>query len=385
MKFALFLKEFYYSTMFVLSVIRAVLVLLIIFLVWPLLLGCALGLKRNLDRFIIGFCATQALFFLVYTPAILFGWSSMALTIIAALVISIVGIVGSWLRLCKAGDRKAFVAITKPDFSMLKNPYFDIALIIIIYQLVRYVVKQPYIYGDDVTYITMITDFVDTNAIYTKSWAGQLIPTPLSEISFKYVFTSYYPFLGMISILSGLHPLILCKTIIPIIYVPIHYLIIWRIGRFLFGSEEDAKKSNAKQSVFMFFYLLLIEFGQISYYTLSRRLMIWVWNSKSDCFCLLLVPLFFYTYLFLTENEETEKLMGKTKLVYRQFIIAIIALACNSATLMGLILSAIVMGIWFIIAAFRLKKPSVLLSSIWTLTPHLITVLLILMFTGWTF
>ena len=371
--------------MIVLSVIRAVLMLLLVFVVWPLMLGAGLGLKRNIDRYIIGFCATQALFFLIYIPAILMSWSSMTLTIVGAVVITLVGAIGAGLRLYKSKDKKDFMAITKPDFAFFKNPYFDIALIICIYQVIRYIVKQPYIYGDDVTYITMITDFVDTNAIYTKTWAGQIDPTPLSEISFKYVFTSYYPFMGMISILTGLHPLILCKTVIPIFYVPIHYLIIWRIGKYLFGGKEDEKDCRRKLSVFMFFYVLLIEFGQISYYTMSRRLMIWVWNSKSDCFCLLLVPLFFYTYLLLTENEETELILGKTKLFYRQLLIAIIALACNSSTLMGLIMSAIVMGIWFIIAAFRLKKPSLFFTSLWTLIPHVITAILILNFTGWTF
>ena len=368
--------------MVVLSVIRAVFALLIIFVVWPLLLGAALGLKRNIDRYIIGFCSVQALFFLVYIPAILMSWSSMTLTIVGAIVISLAGIIGAGLRLYKSKDKKEYIALTKPDFSFFKNPYFDIALAIVIYQVVRYVVKQPYIYGDDVTYITMITDFVDTNAIYTKTWTGQIDPTPLSEISFKYVFTSYYPFMGMISILTGLHPLILCKTVIPIFYVPIHYLIVWRIGKYLFGGKEDEKDRNSKQSVFMFFYVLLIEFGQISYYTMSRRLMIWIWNSKSDCFCLLLVPLFFYTYLLLTEQEETEKILGKTKLFYRQFLIMMIAVACNSSTLMGLIMSAIVMGIWFIIAAFRLKKPSIFFTSLWTLIPHIITALLLLSFMG---
>ena len=369
--------------MVVISTIRAVLVLLIVFGVWPLMLGAGLGLKRNIDRFIIGFCAEQALFFLVYIPAILLSWSSMALTITAAIIITLAGVIGAGLRLYKSKDKKEYIALTKPDISFFKNPYFDIALAIVIYQVVRYVVKQPYIYGDDTTYITMITQFVDTNAIYTKTWAGQIDPTPLSEISFKYIFTSYYPYMGMISILSGLHPLILCKTVIPIFYVPIHYLIIWRIGKYLFGDKEGEKGRNSKQSVFMFFYVLLIEYGQISYYTMSRRLMIWVWNSKSDCFCLLLVPLFFYTYLLLTEQEETEKILGKTKLFYRQLLIMIIAVACNSATLMGLIMSAIVMGLWFIITAFRQKRPSIFFTSLWTLVPHLITALFLLMFMGW--
>ncbi len=367
-----------------LEILKAIPGLILVFGIWPMLLGAALGLKKNMDRYIIGFTAVQALFFLVYIPAILMGWSSRSLTVVAAIVISLAGFAGSSLRYCKAKDKKALVALKKPDLGYFKNPYFDIALVIVIYQVIRYIVKQPHIYGDDVSYITMITDFVDTNAIYVKTWAGQVDPTPLSEINFKYAFTSYYPFMGMISLLTGLHPLILCKTVIPVFYVPIHYLIIFRIGKHLFGGEKDVKTQISKQSVFMFFYVLLIEFGQISYYTISRRLMIWVWNSKSDCFCLLLIPLFFYCYLLLTEQEETEKILGKTKLIYRQMLITIIAVACNSSTLMGLIMSAIVMGIWYVIAAVRLKSPKVFFTSLWTFIPHIVTAILIVGFTGWT-
>lgn len=362
------------------GILKAIPALALVFVIWPLLLGSALGFKKNLDRYIIGFCSVQALFFLIYIPAILLGWSSLALTIVAAVVISLTGIAGAGIRLYRYNDKKEFIALTKPDLSFFKNPYFDIALVVIIYQVVRYIIKQPYIYGDDVTYITMITDFVDTNAIYTKTWAGQIDPIPLTEVSFKYVFTSYYPFLGSISILTGLHPLILCKTVIPVFYVPIHYLIIWRIGEYVFSDTEAEKKRREKQTVYMFFYALLMEFGQISYYTLSRRLTIWIWNSKSDCFCLLLIPLFFYIYLLIAESVEAEKLLINTKLAYKQLIIVIIAIACNSATLMGLVMSAIIMGVWFVIIAFRLKKPSVFLLSLWTFIPHILTVTLIYLF-----
>ncbi len=370
--------------MIVLSVIRAVLMLLLVFVVWPLMLGAGLGLKRNIDRYIIGFCATQALFFLIYIPAILMSWSSMTLTIVGTVVITLVGVIGAGFRLYKSKDKKEFMALTKPDLSFLKNPFFDLAIVIVVYQIVRYVLKQPPVHGEDVTYINMITDFVDTNAIYTKTWAGQMDPTPLSEISFKYVFTSYYPFMGMISILTGLHPLILCKTVIPIFYVPIHYMMVWRVMQYIFGSKEDEISGSKKISICLFFYALLIEFIQYSDNTVSRHLLISVWNSESNCCCLLLVPLFFYTFLFLMEDAESEKALGKAKLFYRQLLIMIIAVACISATVMGIIMSAIVMGLWFIIAAFRLKRINVFATSIWTIIPHIITALFILLFTGWT-
>ena len=359
-----------------LMIIRGLPGLALVFLIWPMLLGTALGMKKNLDRYLIGFSAVQALFFIVYIPAITLSWSSRTLAYTAAAVITLAGAAGSVIRYLKAKNKREFCALTNPEIRFLKNPFFLISLAIIIFEMVIYAVREPYIYGDDVVYIKMVTDIVDTDAIYTKLWSGQIDPYPLSVIEFKYVFTSYYPFLGMISLLTGLHPLILCKTVLPLIYVPVSYLIVWRVGQYLF-EKEDGTARIRKQSLFMFFYAILIEFGQISYFTLSRRVAIWIYNSKSDCFVLLIPILFFYTYLLLLEKQED-------KLIYRQIIIAVLALACNSSSAMGIIMSAVVIGLWILISAVRLKKPSVFFTSLWTLIPHVVTAALIVVFTGFS-
>ncbi len=370
------------TTEIVLMLLESIPALMLVFVLWPLGLGAALGLKKNIDRYIIGFAVVQAVFFLCYIPAILNEWSSRTLTAVGAITISVLAIAGSAIRFAKASDKKEFLSIIKPNLQYLKNPFFLGALAIILYELYIYVFKEPWIYGDDVSYIRDITRIVDTNSIYTKYWVGQIDPIPLEEVSFKALFTSYYPFLAMISMLTGLHPLILCKTVIPVFYLPIHYLITWRIGMFLFGDEKDGAKLIEKKSMFMFFYAILIEFGHISYYTMSRRVTIWIYNSKSDCFTILLPALFIYTFIFLTEKAETDNILTDTGLIYRQFLIFIMALASISATTMGLIMSPIVMGIWFIIAAFRMKKPSLFFSSLWTFIPHVVMILLLCGFLG---
>ncbi|MBR3533998.1 MAG: hypothetical protein IKN80_08990 [Clostridiales bacterium] len=369
---------------FILLMIKSAPALILMFIIWPMTLGAALGVKKNLDRYLIGFAAVQALFFLVYIPAILFSWTSRTLSYSAAVLITAAGIAGTVIRYMKADSKSAFIAWHRPDFRYLKNPCFLIAVAVILYEVWINVTREPYIYGDDVSFISIITRFVDTNTIYTKTWSGQTDPIPFADLNFKRVFTSYYPLLGMESILSGLHPLILCKTVIPVFYIPVHYLTVWRIGEYLFGREKDGKAKIGKQSMFMFFYAILIEFGHISYYTMSRRVTIWIYNNKSDCFTILLPVLFFYTCIFLIEKDINAETLTLTKLWYRQFLIMIIALANNSATLMGLLFTAIVMVIWYIIAAIKLKKPLVFFSSLWTLIPHLIEAVLLIRFVGFS-
>ncbi len=359
-------------------IFRALPAIILVFLIWPLTLGATLGIKKNLDRYIIGFATVQALFFIVYIPAICFAWSSRALTYTAAIIITLFGVGGTLFRYHHTRSRKEFLALTKPNLAYLKNPFLLVAIGIVLYEMWIYAAKEPWIYGDDVAYLKTITRIVDTNSIYTKSWVGQFEPAPLNTISFKAVFTSYYPFLGMISILSGLHPLILCKTVIPLIYLPTHYLVVWRICMFLFGDEENSLGTIEKRSLFMFFYAILIEFGHISYYTLSRRVTIWIYNSKSDCFCLLLIPLFFYTYLLLL--EKTDRLIVSNRLWYRFLVVLIIAIACNSSSLMGVIMSPLVMGIWYVIASVKKKNIRIVLYGLVTFIPHIITAILIVSF-----
>ena len=50
----------------ILPLIKSIPALLLIFLIWPMTLGAGLGLKKNIDRYLIGFAAVQALFFIVY-------------------------------------------------------------------------------------------------------------------------------------------------------------------------------------------------------------------------------------------------------------------------------------------------------------------------------
>lgn len=53
--------------------IKALPALILIFFIWSLTLGAGLGLKRNIDRYIIGFAAVHAHFFLAYTRHCILG------------------------------------------------------------------------------------------------------------------------------------------------------------------------------------------------------------------------------------------------------------------------------------------------------------------------
>ncbi len=105
----------------ILMFIKSIPALLLVFLIWPLGLGAGLGIKKNIDRYIIGFAAVQAVFFLCYIPAILNAWSSRTLTAVGAITISALAIGGAAIRFVKASEKKDFLALRKPDLSTSRN------------------------------------------------------------------------------------------------------------------------------------------------------------------------------------------------------------------------------------------------------------------------
>ena len=122
---------------FILLMIKSTPALILMFFIWPMTLGAALGVKKNLDRYLIGLAAVQALFFLVYIPAILFSWTFRTLSYSAAVLITAAGITSTAIRYMKADSKSAFIAWHKPDFRCLKNPCFLIAVAVIYFLMAR--------------------------------------------------------------------------------------------------------------------------------------------------------------------------------------------------------------------------------------------------------
>lgn len=358
------------------TIIRGALVCLYFFLILPLLYGYGLGAKKRLDQLLIGFCAVQA----VYYPAgLLLIFLKVSARWMTGMEMALLTGLALLLAICRRQRREQNnrkVAGNPKEGTFFLRTYgiwILPALLLIGLQIYRSVVLEPYIYGDDTTYIRMITNIVETDSVYLKTWTGQLTPDVLSSISYKYLYTTYYPFLASISLLSGIHPLILCKSILPCIYLPFHYLVVWRISGYLFSGAENGKK----RGLFLFFYTVFIEWGLISYNTISRRMMMWIWNSKSLLFGILLPLLFFYSYLFMEDFEKPKEERGSL------WILLICSLSSISASLMGVLFVPVILGIFILRTGFierNLRKTAFLLLGI--LPPALIALRIVFLLKG---
>lgn len=289
---------------------------ILIMLAIPMLIGKLVIKNENiLEQYLMGFAVCMAIFEVICIPMNLLEIDFLYLCIVYGILIGLLCII-SILKSNKKNNN--IVSKNKVDI------IFALAVGIIIYQIIRVVICTPAIYGDDIAYITMVNDIKSTNIIHGLDYFnGRNID--VIDVSHKYLFTTYYQLLAVLSKITALHPLILCKTILPIFYMVMSYMVVWLVSGLLF------EKKNSRE-IFLFLYAVLIEVGNYSYYTISRRTLVWSWNSKSVLFTILLPFLFYYA------NKVSGNIKSKDMLE-----LAVLVTACCATTLMGAGLSPIML------------------------------------------
>ncbi len=225
----------------------------------------------------------------------------------------------------------------------------------------------PYIYGDDKTYLTMVNDIAASDTLYMIDTAtGE----PITWVSAKYALSSYWTFLAWLVKITGIHTLILCKTILAFFIAPISYAVQGLLFSFLFRSNER------KMLAAMFFLNLLQLFGCFSIYSVSYRLYTWIWQSKAFL-AIIVIPFLFYYCNLIFEK----KCAPREYLCLSVFITA----AC-STTLTGAGLAVLMVMLLSVIYAFLCKRPLIVIGAGLAGIPAAVYMLLYLrydMFVSW--
>lgn len=319
----------------------------------PYIIGCTIDKNSSFfESYLIGFSVEMGIFLVLCIPMNLLqiDFDKLCLSYSIILVWLVVGaliIKKSW-RTEKSSKKFTFI--------------LGLAIGMILYQIIRTLLFMPYIDGDDCAYISMVNDIKSTNVIHGLDYLTG-ISIPVVNVALKYRLTAYYPFLAYISKISGLHPLILCKTILPIFYMAMGYMTVWLIAKRLFANQK-------REEMFFLIYVVLIEVGNYSYYTISRRMLMWSWNSKSVLFTILLPALFYFSNKFFDE-----------KMKVRSYIILMsIVAACCSATLMGAGMAPLLLLSVALVYAVIQKRFLVLIQALLCCIPAMVIVGMDLMY-----
>lgn len=335
-------------------------VLTIFFVVFPIMFGVMIIL--NLDErykrisfvYVAGFIGMMGLF---YVPCVISTLAEVKFSILVAIYIMVFCII---CCVCWRYHRVEVERLFSFDIMrfIMENKIWIVILLVIAYQILRSVFFMPYIYADDKSYIAMINDIIATDRLY-RTDAGTGMEIALSEVSHRYVFASYFPFLAMISKCSGVHPLILCKTIFPIICVSLHYMIAYLLAKLLFRDNRE------KIGIFMLLYVVLCEFFIVSWYTISLRLLVWSWHNKA-VMAAVIIP-FVFTY----GSDVLERCATK----WEYIILLLVSLAACSTTMFGAVLTAIMYVMISLSNVIKKRDIKLLLQGIICSTPTILVII----------
>ena len=168
-----------------------------------------------------------------------------------------------------------FSGLTDLKKTLFHYWWFIFPACIILFQIMRSVLRMNGVYSDDDTYLPIILDMIKTDAVIGTDWITGGLNNDSLYSNPKMLLTAWLQSLAAFSSFVGIHPLILIKTILPVFLISWHYLIVWKITSFL---NKDRKIRIAV----LFFYALLMEFGSQSLKTdLSYYLFTWSWYGKA--------------------------------------------------------------------------------------------------------
>lgn len=239
--------------------------LVLFLLVIPILSAYPFGDRKSLLKtYLQGFALLITVFAGMYIPALIicakaadisFSSFSGAFSV-AVMLLSVYGVLVLMQDVREkdsaefTAKRQAFLAWFKKDTAVKL-----VCIIFILFQAIRLVFLEPYEYLDEKTYISLINDILSTDVLYgTYSDTGALYDGIGNAIP-KYLLAPWYPFLAYLCHIGGVHPLILGKTILPVVMLLLSYASLYFFGRTIIGDDEK----SGKLYVYMLIVAVLLE------------------------------------------------------------------------------------------------------------------------------
>ena len=318
-------------------------------------LGTGLIINKYVDKenrsigvsYIAGFLMLLAAFQLIAVPIVFtdpwgFGNIVKIFTVTVTLFTGF-GVIQS-LHLWRAeGDifkeRKPFAAKSKTE-----KIQWGIVFILIAFQLFMAVTHASFD-GDDAYYVvqSVITDETDT--LY------RILPyTGLStNLDMRHSMAVFPLWIAYIARMTGIHATIVSHTILPMVLIPLTYLIYYEIGKKLFKDKKEQLPS------YMIFICMLQIFGNVSIYNNATFFLMRTWQGKS-MLANVVIPGIFMILLWLFEGEPEKR--GKRNGIW--FLLLVINIVAAMMSTASVFLNTILIAVMAIVFCIQEKNPKIL-------------------------
>lgn len=288
-------------------------------------------------RFVCGFAASLLIFEILMLIFHATGASFRVMVLLWSGICGLLALYGVWKNREKlrCPPNMKNTVLDKTELLLL----LIVALVVAVITL-NTVLNTTYVNWDDQTYVpnavgTWETDQVNRTAPYSGSIRGPFYDK-------KYVIAGWPIYSAMLAVLSGLHPAIVFRTILPLVEIPTSIALIYLLLQHFF--QRSRKKALLGVLYYIFFALAVAEKmgGNCSEWWLFVN----CWTGKALSFNIV-VPLVLWLLFELEQKSENK--------AYWLALFLVGGASCNIAATMFMILP-IELGIWGIFYLHRTKR-----------------------------
>lgn len=333
----------------------------------PLMIGITFNFilpkeKRRLGvTFLLGFLIYVSSFELVAIPCmtrIVYNAFSYCVKyfLILAWVLMIPGIIKTVLAVFKDKNLSKLFCTQNAEPSTTQKPkletciYWGIFFALLAFQMVMAILMASFD-GDDAYYVVESLTAQQADVMNTiHPYYG--ISTSLDIRHALAVITMWIAFIAKV---SGVHATIVSHTVIPLIVIPLVYLVYVEIGKSLFRKKQEFVP------VFMIIVSFLMIFGNVSIHTPATFFLMRTWQGKAIV-CNLVFPLIFWIFLEMMEVTSS----------YGWIMLIFVNMLAGMCTSMGVIFATGLIGLLTLILLFMKKDWKVLIGAFICVIPNFI-------------
>ncbi|HJA94539.1 MAG TPA: hypothetical protein H9717_15740 [Candidatus Eisenbergiella merdipullorum] len=313
--------------------------------------------------YVAGFVLMLAVFQIVAVPVILFEtWGFPRIVTAYSILLAVLSAAGLVFGIpVLRGMAEDAHALIKGDkkLSLETALYWAVAVGLVLFQMYM-AFTHEFFDGDDAYYVAQSVIAEQTDVLY------RILPyTGLStSLDIRHALAAFPIWEAYLARVTGIHPAIIAHSVLPLVLIPVTYLVYYRIGMRLF------KGDFRKTAVFLILVSLLQIFGNTSIYTNATFFLMRTWQGKS-ILCNLVLLVAVWALLRLWETGKNGEKRGKKQAGW-WFLMAANNVMAALATTMGAFLLGLFVGIAGLVLALRQKRPWYLIPLAATCLPGLI-------------
>lgn len=247
--------------------------------------------KNGVNKILLGYLVLISLFQFISLPAMYFAMEFRPLFFIYIGIIIGIIIISIFFR-CKWKIK--WIEIR--NYSLSETKFYYIiwgTILLIIFFQIYVIINYQHIDADDSFYISSINTILGRNRVLDCDPSTGILGFPFTD---SYKLVSYEVWLAVICKLFFINPALLCHTIIPIFFVIIHYLIIYKISLTI---------NKEKTIYFMFLFCILNLFSGYSVYNQGAFLFFRIWQGKAVLVNIIL-PALFWRMICIYKEKKVE-------------------------------------------------------------------------------